>query len=71
MEVDVMRELTSNELALVSGASGQCTPANSEGGNTYGGVSDTTSVAQDMINIYEGAVEFTSYVIERVVKSLQ
>lgn len=64
-----MRELNSNELALVSGAGDQCTPANSDG-NTYGGINDTTTLAQDMINIYEGAVAFTSYVIERVVNSL-
>ncbi len=65
-----MRELTSKELSFVSGAGDQCTPANSEGGNTYGGISDTTTLAQDMINIYEGAVAFTSYVIERVADSL-
>ncbi len=64
-----MRELTSQELSFVSGAGDQCTAANSDG-NTYGGISDTTTLAQDMINIYEGAVAFTSYVIERVANSL-
>jgi hypothetical protein len=70
MEVDVMRELQSSELVLVSGATGQCTPENSGSGNTYGGVSDPSSVAQDLIEIYEGAIEVTSYIIERVAKSL-
>jgi len=64
-EID-MRELTLNEVSLVSGAGGEC----SSGGNTYGGVADTGSLGQDLINIYEGLVSFTSYVIERVAKSL-
>lgn len=70
MEVDVMRELTANELDFVSGATGQCTPENSGGGNNYAGVTDPGSVADDLIEIYEGAIEFTSYVIERVAGAL-
>jgi hypothetical protein len=65
MEVDVMRELTKAELSFVSGGIGECTPANS-----YGGVTDTSSFGSDLINIYEGAVRFTSYVIERVANAL-
>lgn len=56
-----MRELTSTELSFVSGGTGQCTPSNS-----YGGVSDTTSLGDDLINIYEGVVAAASYIIERV-----
>lgn len=65
-----MRELETNELMFVSGATGRCTPENSGSGNTYGGVSDPGSVANDMIQIYEGAIEVTSYIIERVAKAL-
>lgn len=56
-----MRELTNAELFFVSGGTGQCTP-----GNSYGGVRDTSSVGNDLINIYEGLVAAASHVIERV-----
>jgi hypothetical protein len=65
MEVDVMRELTEAELPFVSGGTGQCTPSNS-----YGGVSNTSSVGGDLINMYEGVVRFASHVIERVANAL-
>jgi hypothetical protein len=65
MEVDVMRELTKAELSFVSGGTGECTPTNS-----YGGVSNTSTFGNDLINIYEGAVSFASHVIERVAKAL-
>jgi hypothetical protein len=64
MEVDVMRELTNAELSFVSGGTGQCTP-----GNSYGGVQDTTSVGDELINIYEGVVAAASHIIERVANS--
>ncbi|HLT91935.1 MAG TPA: hypothetical protein VKZ85_13440 [Woeseiaceae bacterium] len=63
-----MRELASHELPLVSGAGGGapvCTPD-----NTYGGVSNTQSFGQDLINLYEGLVRATSHVIERVANAL-
>ncbi|NCF72280.1 MAG: hypothetical protein GWP67_02150 [Gammaproteobacteria bacterium] len=60
-----MRELTINEMHLVSGAVEQC-----ESGNTYGGVSDTGSLGGDIINMYEGLVAATSYIIERVAGAL-
>jgi len=63
-----MRELTRAELSFVSGGTGTCTPENS--GNTYGGVSDTTTIGDDLINIYEGVVAAASYVIERVANAL-
>jgi hypothetical protein len=65
MEVDVMRELSKAELSFVSGGIGVCTPANS-----YAGVSDTSSVGNDLINMYEGVVAFASHVIERVANAL-
>lgn len=52
-----MRELKQEELAGVSG--GVCT-------NDYLGVTQTSNFGQDLINIYEGAIMFTSHVIERV-----
>ena len=59
-----MRELTVTELGLVAGGNEQCSSESS--GNNYGGVTDTASLGQDIIEIYEGLVEATSYIIERV-----
>jgi hypothetical protein len=53
-----MRELTISEIGFVGGAA------------NYGGVTDTASLGQDIIEIYEGLVEATSYVIERVANAL-
>ena len=65
-----MRELTKAELAFVAGGGGQqCTPSNS--GNNYGGVSNTSTVGRDLVEIYEGLVAATSHVIERVAKALR
>ena len=61
-----MRELTMNEMRLVSGAGDECP---SGGGNNYGGVTETSSIGRDLINIYEGLVEATSHIIERVANS--
>jgi bacteriocin-like protein len=63
-----MRELTTSELACVSGGTGVCTSENS--GNDYGGITDTGSVGQELIEIYEGLVEATSHIIERVANAL-
>ena len=62
-----MRELTMNEIKMVSGAGDACS---SGGGNNYGGVSDTTSLGDDLVEIYEGIVAATSHVIERVANAL-
>ena len=59
-----MRELTATELRFVSGGADSCSADSS--GNSYGGVTETTTLGQDLINIYEGLVEATSHVIERV-----
>lgn len=62
-----MRELSLAEVALVSGGTGQCTPEDS---NNFYGISDSASVGSDIINIYEGLVSATSYIIERVATAL-
>ncbi len=59
-----MRELTVSEIGFVGGGAEQCT--SNQSGNNYGGVTDTASLGQDIIEIYEGLVEATSYIIERV-----
>jgi len=63
-----MRELTVSEIGFVGGGADQCTSGQS--GNNYGGVTDTASLGQDIIEIYEGLVEATSYIIERVANAL-
>ena len=63
-----MRELTKMEVALVSGGDDSCSAEDS--GNNYGGVTDTTTLGQDMINAYEAVVEVASYIMERVAKAL-
>ena len=63
-----MRELTMSEVDFVSGATGSCSA--DDGSNDYGGISDTTTVGEDIINIYEGLVEAASYIMERVANAL-
>lgn len=63
-----MRTLTTEELACVAGGTGACTPESS--GNDLGGIKDSGSLGQDLINIYEGLVRATSHVIERVANAL-
>ena len=62
-----MRELTTAELEFVSGAGDQCS---NDGGNNYGGVTDTSSLGDDLIEIYEGLVQVTSHIIERVANAI-
>lgn len=57
-----------NELACVSGGTGVCTPQDS--GNDIGGVTDSANIGKDLVNIYEGLVEATSHIIERVANAL-
>ena len=66
-----MRELTSEELSLVAGGTGECTPDTSTSTNNYNGVTDPSSVGGDLINIYEGVVAATSHMIERVANSFK
>jgi hypothetical protein len=63
-----MRELTMEEFSRVSGGTGECTAQQS--GNNYGGITETSTLGQELIEIYEGVVEATSYVIERVASAL-
>ena len=63
-----MRELTMEEISRVSGGVGECTAQQS--GNNYGGITETSTLGQELIQIYEGVVEATSYVIERVANAL-
>ena len=58
-----MRELTAAEIEFVTGGHDPCAD---ESGNNYGGVSEPNSVGDDLIAIYEGLVQATSHIIERV-----
>ena len=66
-----MRELNREELQLVSGGTGECTPADGARVNNYNGVTEPSSVGADLINIYEGVVAATSHVIERVASAFK
>ena len=65
-----MRELKTDELSLVFGGHTPqvCTPATAL--NDYNGIRNTSSVGDDLINIYEGLVAATSHIIERVALAL-
>lgn len=62
-----MRDLTMRELGMVNGGTGVCTAAD---GNEFGGVSDTSTLGDDLVNIYEGLVQVASHIIERVADAL-
>lgn len=62
-----MRELTLNEMSIVSGAGDECP---SGGGNDIVGVTDSESLGRDLVNIYEGIVSATSHIIERIANAL-
>ena len=61
-----MRELKTSELSFVSGAGDGCSGGS---GNNIGGVTNSGGLGQDLINIYEGVVQATSYMIERVARA--
>jgi hypothetical protein len=63
-----MRELTIEEFSRVSGGVGECTAEQS--GNNYGGITETSTLGQELVEIYEGMVAATSYIIERVANAL-
>ena len=63
-----MRELTMSEIGFVAGGAEQCSSDGS--GNTYAGISDVSSVGKEIIEFYEGLIEATSYIIERVANAL-
>ena len=58
-----MRELTLNEVSRVAG--GECSS-----GNNYGGVTEPSTVGREIIQIYEGLVQATSYIMERVANAI-
>ena len=60
-----MREITMQEISLVAGAGDDC----SSDGNDFGGITDSGSVGDDLVNIYEGLVSAASHIIERVATS--
>ena len=69
-----MRALTMEEIQFVAGGSGDCSSGGDSGGdsgdgNNIGGISEPESLGKDLINIYEGLVEATSYIIERVAEA--
>ena len=63
-----MRELTVSEIGFVGGAAEQCRADQS--GNNYGGVTDTGTFGDDLVEIYEGLVQAASHIIERVANAL-
>ena len=65
-----MRELNPNEIPLVAGGHDTQVCTEAAVNNEYYGVRDTSSVGQDLIDIYEGAVAATSHIIERVALAL-
>ena len=66
-----MRTLNSNELNFVSGGEGTCGPSDGASvGNEYGGILDTSTVGDEIIQLYEGLIQATSYMIERVANAL-
>ena len=63
-----MRELTANEIGLVSGAGGDC--SSDDGGNNLGGITNPGTIGDELVEIYEGLVAATSHIIERVANAL-
>ena len=61
-----MRELKTNELECVSGGM-VCTKG--ETGNVLHGIGQPETFGQYLIGVYEGLIEATSYMIERVATS--
>lgn len=66
-----MRELKTEELAYVAGGEEQMTCTAASATNDYYGVQNPSSVGGDLIDIYEGLVDATSHIIERVALALQ
>jgi hypothetical protein len=66
-----MRELTATEMDFVSGAGEDCPEDSGESGNNIVGVTDSDSFGDDLVNIYEGLVQATSHIIERVANAIR
>ena len=67
-----MRNLTMAEIDFVTGGTGVCTPDNSggSGGNSLLGGETPERVGPAIIAVYEGLVDATSHIIERVANAL-
>ena len=66
-----MRTLNTNELNFVSGGEGTCGPADGASvGNNYGGIINTGTIGDEIIQLYEGLIQATSYMFERVANAL-
>jgi len=66
-----MRNLTKDEIQMVAGGGDECSSdGGGDSGNTYSGVSNLEEFGKDIIAAYEGLVEATSYIMERVAKAL-
>jgi len=63
-----MRELTLNEIEMVSGAGDEC-PGDTSG-NSIEGISNFEKFGDDMVALYDGLVQVTSHIIERVANAL-
>ena len=63
-----MRVLTLDEMSLVAGAGDDCSSGGT--GNDLNGITNSKDFGQDLVNIYEGLVEATSHIIERVANAL-
>ena len=63
-----MRELNLEELGYVAGAGDDC--PSGDGGNNIGGVTEPGTLGDDLVQIYEGLVQVTSHIIERVANAL-
>ncbi len=59
-----MRELTMSEIRIVSGAGDECPSGVS--GNEIEGISNFEQLGDDLVAFYEGLVQVTSHIIERV-----
>lgn len=63
-----MRVIEAQEMLQVCGGNDECSAG--DGGNNYGGVTDTGSIGDDLVEIYEGLVQAASHIIERVADAL-
>ena len=66
-----MRELTATEICFVSGAGEDCPEDSGESSNNIAGVTDSDNFGDDLVNIYEGLVQATSHIIERVANAIR
>lgn len=63
-----MRELTKSEIHMVSGAGDECPSGAS--GNDIEGITNFEQLGDDLVAFYEGLVQVTSHIIERVAGTL-